>query len=233
MYIFPIGQLDALILVQVTGWEQLPNLHDAPGVGRITIVDSWRDDHTHTSLAVSPYVHTLDVSGFTSIADLTSPTLLILNISCHGLSLQSVSALIQRSHCALHTLAPSEVDFRGTELLHLLPDLPALSSLTLAELLPYAISDTVLDALTLRTEDALSIHADRPPALPKLQHITIVGSYIFRDRALVRMLSSRGPHARNVAQLRALSTHGIKVGLVFLGPGKVLLAVNSSKFGWM
>ncbi|KAJ7698080.1 hypothetical protein B0H17DRAFT_1261170 [Mycena rosella] len=103
------------------------------------------------------------------------------------------------------------------------------------------ISDTVLDALTLRTEDALPIYADRPPVLPHLQYIKIAGSYIFRDRALVRTLSSHalpspGRHAltaveltlrsrrvstEDVAQLRALSAAEIRVGLVF-DPGQDL-----------
>ncbi|KAJ7142738.1 hypothetical protein C8R44DRAFT_866043 [Mycena epipterygia] len=129
----------------------------------------------------------------------------------------------------------------------------SLHALTLAELLPYAIANAVLDALTLRTEDenALSIHADRPPALPALEHLTIVapissatpkrlsltlallGDWMrhqspTKTSALFTVdltLRSRRVAPADVVQLRGFAERGVKLKLACLDPEKVLVAV--------
>ncbi|KAJ6552594.1 hypothetical protein DFH09DRAFT_1366247 [Mycena vulgaris] len=179
-------------------------------------------DPSKPCISICPALHTLKISG------LVAPALTTLKITRSA-----------RIHLFLHPA-----------LKLLLPYLAALRSLTLAELLPYAITDAVLRALTLPTDDAvLSIHLDCPPALPNLAHLTIVGSYIFRDTALVSTLRSRvaplaGPRAldcvdlvlrnrcvdaEHVAQPRALADQGTRLHLTCVGSGKRMVTVIQGK----
>ncbi|KAJ7142740.1 hypothetical protein C8R44DRAFT_866045 [Mycena epipterygia] len=239
-YTFPVEQLGTLLFIHVVSWDQLPNLHHAH---KIDSADSYVAPFPKPCIPLCESLHTMTLSGPTTIDHLITPALSVFDASRGSVSLPAISALLQRSNCALHALVLDAVAFRGPELIRLFPHMLSLRALTLSELLPYAITDAVLDALTLRTEneDPLSIHADRPPALPALEHLTIVGSYIFRDRALVTMLRSRAKTSAlstvdltlrsrrvapaDVAQLRGFAERGVKLKLACLDTGKALVAV--------
>lgn len=97
-----------------------------------------------------------------------------------NVSLQCISSFLSRSTCILHTLTLDTVYLPGKCILQLFSEIRAL---TLVDLLPNAVTDAVLDALTNQSI--------RAPLLPRLEHFHLQGSYIFRDSTLLTMIQSR------------------------------------------
>ncbi|KAJ7159722.1 hypothetical protein C8R46DRAFT_1287287 [Mycena filopes] len=95
----------------------------------------------------------------------------------------------QRSQCAtaLHTLVLDDILIHQNDMLALLPLIPAVRTLSIHKLLPNALTDNVIHALT--PTDKL---------LPELTALTAEGPYRFGTASLLMMLEARAPALRTV-----------------------------------
>ncbi|KAJ7177303.1 hypothetical protein C8R43DRAFT_1118305 [Mycena crocata] len=95
------------------------------------------------------------------------------------------SSFIQRSRCSLQILFLDAISVRGNDLLALLRLVPTLKALYLHCLRPNAVTDKVIETLTLGNRN------EAVPTLPMLTSLYISGSYLFSNAVLVDMLESR------------------------------------------
>lgn len=224
----PVAQLAALALCSVQTRSKIPNVLLS---SHLRLIDVWWQDPAPES-SCFPSLSSLELSYSGSVSHIPTPihsfvtphlsTLTIKN-SKH-VSLHCVSSLLARSTCVLHNLILHTVWFRGRDIIHFLPRIASLRSLTLIDLLPHAVTDQVLEALT---------NQSCPPLLPHLEHFHLQGSYVFRNCTLLAMIHSRAGRAatlRNVeltlrdrpmdrdvvSSLRKLAKIGVKMTLCCL-----------------
>ncbi|KAJ7115356.1 hypothetical protein C8R44DRAFT_223341 [Mycena epipterygia] len=158
------------------------------------------------------------------LPDMTTPKLDYLHLVGGGRPWSSpqFSSFVKRSQLNLHTLVVDRVVIRGNDFLDLFPLLPTLQSLILRSLRPHALTDKVMRALTL---------ADQ--ALPSLVDLSVSGSYIFTNAALLDMLDARPSLQRiklhlehrafggeQLARLRALRDDGVWISVKCLNVDK-------------
>ncbi|KAJ7078778.1 hypothetical protein C8R44DRAFT_992668 [Mycena epipterygia] len=132
---------------------------------------------------------------------------------------------LTRSGCVLTSMIIANVILHATDLLELFPLIPAVETLTVLHLRPNALLDTVMRALLCSP--------DMAALLPVLRDLTIGGSYLFSNSALIEMLKSRSGAnlhrvdlmlghrqftAQDVQHLRALQ--GVRVSLKCLNGKK-------------
>ncbi|KAJ7677726.1 hypothetical protein DFH06DRAFT_559366 [Mycena polygramma] len=104
-------------------------------------------------------------------------------VDCAAWDAASIPTILQRSGCHLKTLLLQDTRVRAGELVALLPSLPTVETLVLADCIPNALNNSVLEALTLFTgTDAV---------LPALRTFVLTGSYLFTPEKLLTMLESR------------------------------------------
>ncbi|KAJ7625960.1 hypothetical protein FB45DRAFT_1084754 [Roridomyces roridus] len=132
---------------------------------------------TARQLCTSPYL----------LEYLTAPNLAALRVVGDAESkLEWFTSFIFRSAPSLHTLDLQKVAFQSSaDLLALLALLPTLHSLLVDLDRPHLITNMVLTRLTITPLSAI------PLILPSLTSLTITGSYLFSNAALLIMLESR------------------------------------------
>ncbi|KAJ7101857.1 hypothetical protein C8R43DRAFT_242594 [Mycena crocata] len=108
------------------------------------------------------------------------------------------STFLERSSISLRVLVLEDIHVHGKDLISLFPLIPTLQSLVLESLRPNAITDAVMTALSFNAESSPS-HMD--DILPALQSLSLSGSYLFSNAALLGMLESRGGSGMQRAQL--------------------------------
>ncbi|KAJ7101418.1 hypothetical protein B0H15DRAFT_411392 [Mycena belliarum] len=102
-----------------------------------------------------------------------------------------LQAFVQRSQCSLRTLVLRLSSVRIAELLAIFELSPGLESFTMEDgFTPAAVPDRLLEALI--------VAPGRAPLLPKLTHLLIDGTYMFRHAILIKMLESRSEHSPEV-----------------------------------
>lgn len=111
------------------------------------------------------------------------------HIDCSAIHVSSVASHTSRSGCRVKTLLLQNTRVRCGELLELLRALPTIDTLVMADLIPNAVTDTLLRELLL--------HQDTPTegaetVLPTLKNLSISGAYLFSTDMLLNMLESRG-----------------------------------------
>ncbi|KAJ7724573.1 hypothetical protein DFH07DRAFT_854724 [Mycena maculata] len=151
----------------------------------------------------SPIV-TADVPSLSAhpavLQGVTTPTLVHLHLSGGGTpwSSRQFEVFVQRSQFALRTLTLDNVRIRGKDVVHVLPLVPMVQSLTLQSLQPHAITEIVMRALT---------RGDGPQSLPALTTLSLSGSYLFSTPTLLEMLESRISVDSHSAPLRWVKLH--------------------------
>ncbi|KAJ7778996.1 hypothetical protein B0H16DRAFT_1838150 [Mycena metata] len=100
-----------------------------------------------------------------------------------------IESLIRRSGCHLGKLVLQGTRPRNAELVEIFRLMPTLHTLVLKDLIPTAITNLVVESLTLAP--------GLPQALPALTTLILTGTYFFKTDKLLTMLASRMmPHNR-------------------------------------
>ncbi|KAJ7670092.1 hypothetical protein DFH06DRAFT_1321109 [Mycena polygramma] len=119
-----------------------------------------------------------------TLRNLNTPQLKELHIiNCAAWEPLIIPDFVQRSGCYLETMVLQESRLRVAELLHLLSTISTLETLVLTDNIPNAVTNAVLDALT--------VSGLNPVALPALTTLVITGTYLFGTGNLLAMLESR------------------------------------------
>ncbi|KAJ6481445.1 hypothetical protein C8R47DRAFT_1134446 [Mycena vitilis] len=115
-------------------------------------------------------------------------------VDCAAWDAASIPTILQRSGCYLKTLLLQDTRVRARELFELLPSLQTVETLVVADCIPNALNNSVLEALTLLSgTDAV---------LPALRTFVLTGSYLFTLEKLLTMLESRtGSHSQSLVTI--------------------------------
>ncbi|KAJ7610060.1 hypothetical protein FB45DRAFT_1121884 [Roridomyces roridus] len=182
--LLPLSQLKTLLIFS---WFNLPfatqcrNLHTLSIPGDVG--DVWYKEVPDELRRVG--VGAMVLSTFPLMFEfITAPSVQVIEIVA-GKAMQTPgawAAFVERSACHPHTLQMEDVVVTSSELIALLGLLPGLHTLDLHNLRPGAITNQLLARLSEDTGGAI---------LPKLQNLSITGSYVFKYAALLDMLESR------------------------------------------
>ncbi|KAJ6574607.1 hypothetical protein B0H19DRAFT_1254294 [Mycena capillaripes] len=104
----------------------------------------------------------------------------LLIVNCGAWDSPSVTSLAQRSGCHLERLVLLETRIRAGDLLDVLRAIPTLETLEITESIPNAVTDPVVEALTLS--------ARQFAVLPILGTLVLKGAYLFGTDKLLTML---------------------------------------------
>lgn len=167
--------------------SRFPHLHTLLYTERIEM------DKTNVGLICLPELQVISLlggafddgrhSGLKILDDLITPVLNRIELGPVLWSQATMSDYLKRSGCHLQEMALDNVSgLRASDLLELFPNTPTLQTLCVRKLRPNAITDKLLNALTVDEDRVL---------LPALAKLTVSGSSLFRAAALVHMLESR------------------------------------------
>ncbi|KAJ7610059.1 hypothetical protein FB45DRAFT_1038100 [Roridomyces roridus] len=192
--LLPLSQLKTLI---ISSWYNLPLAPRCPNLRTLSIPGAtgvfWGNDVPEGLSRVE--VSAVELSTFPLMLEfITAPAVQVIDIVA-GKAMQTPgawAAFVQRSACHPHTLRLEEVGITSSDLLTFLTLLPSLHTLDLHNLRPGAITNKLLAPLTEDTGGVI---------LPELKNLSISGSYLFSNAALLDLLESRAESLEHV-QLR-------------------------------
>ncbi|KAK7051994.1 hypothetical protein R3P38DRAFT_2858010 [Favolaschia claudopus] len=133
---------------------------------------------------------------------LTAPAMKELFVSScklDNLTSLTIQSFLSRSSARLQSLALHDTPIRAADLVSLLRMVPTVQRLTLAKLLPNAVTNRVVQSLTASAFSAEEI------LLPKMASFVVDGGYLFTPDALFSMLESRLASTNALSQLKALT----------------------------
>ncbi|KAJ7203509.1 hypothetical protein GGX14DRAFT_461372 [Mycena pura] len=165
---------------------KLSMLRQCPNLTTLSATYDFRAADYPPYMPASVTAHTLSTFPF-MLEFITAPCLEDLHLASGGPSWTSAwfSSFIQRSGCHPHTLHLADVVIASTDLLAVLPLIPTVHSLILRSLRPHAVTDKLLAGLTAKESESSQ------PLLPALTNLSLRGSYLFTNTALLDMLESR------------------------------------------
>ncbi|KAJ7846223.1 hypothetical protein B0H14DRAFT_961893 [Mycena olivaceomarginata] len=198
--VVPALPLNQIMTLTVSSWKSLPFASECPNLIILSIPQDLQQATLPPCVTVpAPKILTIP----SMLENLTAPNLEFLHIVA-GRPLWThawFSSFIQRSACHPHTLHLDEVVMTASDLLAVLPLIPTVHSLILRSLRPNAITDKLLAGLTV-TESSSS-----PPLLPALINLSVTGSYLFSNTALLEMLESRVNFQQSIQRVKLQLTH--------------------------
>ncbi|KAF7326563.1 Nadh:flavin oxidoreductase nadh oxidase [Mycena venus] len=198
--VVPTLPLTQITTFTVSSWNTLSFASECPNLFILSIP---QDLHSATPLprvvVTAPKLLTFP----SMLENLTAPNLEFLHIVA-GRPLWThswFSSFIERSACRPHTLQLDEVVITVTDLLAILSLIPTVHSLIVRSLRPNAVTDKLLARLTV-TESSSS-----PVLLPVLTNLSLTGSYLFSNTALLEMLESRVNFGQPIQRVKLQLTH--------------------------
>jgi hypothetical protein len=198
--VVPALPLNQITTLTVSSWKSLPFASECPNLIILSIPQDLQQATLPPRVTVpAPKILTIP----SMLENLTAPNLEFLHIVA-GRPLWThawFSSFIQRSACHPHTLHLDEVVMTASDLLAVLPLIPTVHSLILRSLRPNAITDKLLAGLTV-TESSSS-----PPLLPALTNLSVTGSYLFSNTALLEMLESRVTFQQSTERVKLQLKH--------------------------
>ncbi|KAK7051956.1 hypothetical protein R3P38DRAFT_3255198 [Favolaschia claudopus] len=114
------------------------------------------------------------------------------------LNISTVSSFLGRSSAQLHTLELNGTSVRAVHLISLLRMVPTVERLVLRNLLPYAVTNPLIQALTIGASSADKV------LLPMMTSFHLGGGYLFKADVLISMLESRLTPSDEFSQLIAI-----------------------------
>ncbi|KAK7051959.1 hypothetical protein R3P38DRAFT_2857845 [Favolaschia claudopus] len=145
------------------------------------------------------HVSQFDGSEVNVLNHLTAPALKELLVSSCKLDNLTMQSFLSRSSARLQSLALHDTPIRAADLVSLLRMVPTVERLVLANLLPNAVTNRVVQSLTASPSSAEEI------LLPMMTSFVIDGGYLFTPDALFSMLESRLASTNALSQLKALN----------------------------
>ncbi|KAK7051904.1 hypothetical protein R3P38DRAFT_2603082 [Favolaschia claudopus] len=131
-------------------------------------------------------------AGMDVLARVIAPALRQLQmINIYHWDTPIMQAFIKRSGFSLHTLVLHHIPVRVNDVLSILRMLPTLENLFLEDLIPNAITNATMEALTVSTDILL----------PALSTFVLSGAYLFGESQLLAMLESRITAVNQIAPL--------------------------------
>ncbi|KAJ6536948.1 hypothetical protein B0H19DRAFT_1079347 [Mycena capillaripes] len=179
----PLSQITTLT---VSNWKSLRFVSECPNLTTLSVHQDL--DSANPPPRVIVIARTL-LTFPSMLENITAPSLEFLHLGAGRLrpSWKSAwfSSFIQRSECRPHTLQLDEVVITATDLLAVLPLIPTVQSLILRSLRPNAVTDKLLAGLIAKDSSSSQL------LLPALTNLSLKGSYLFTNTALLDMLESR------------------------------------------